>query len=80
MSLNTKMEKILKKKSTLEKKLVTEGLTKKENDLLKSIKRSLNEAPIDYEGPERMDPNIERKITGKETPFSKHPEIGRAHV
>ena len=33
MSHNIKMEKILKKKSTLEKKLITEGLTKKENDL-----------------------------------------------
>jgi hypothetical protein len=75
MSHNIKMEKILKKKSTLEKKLITEGLTKKENDLLKTIKRTLNEAPIDYEGPERMDPNIERKITGKETPFSKHPAM-----
>lgn len=75
MSHNTKMENILKKKSILEKKLVTEGLTKKENDLLKTIKRTLNEAPIDYEGPERMDPNIERKITGKETPFSKHPAM-----
>jgi len=69
------MEKILKKKSTLERKLMTEGLTRKENDLLKTIKRALNEAPIDYEGPERMDPNIERKITGKETPFSKHPAM-----
>jgi len=69
------MEKILKKKSTLERKLMTEGLTRKENDLLKTIKRVLNEAPIDYEGPERMDPNIERKITGKETPFSKHPAM-----
>jgi len=54
---------------------MTEGLTRKENDLLKTIKRVLNEAPIDYEGPERMDPNIERKITGKETPFSKHPAM-----
>lgn len=75
MSHNIKMEKILKKKSTLERKLMTEGLTRKENDLLKTIKRALNEAPIDYEGPERMDPNIERKITGKETPFSKHPAM-----
>jgi hypothetical protein len=75
MSHNIKMEKILKKKSTLERKLMTEGLTRKENDLLKTIKRVLNEAPIDYEGPERMDPNIERKITGKETPFSKHPAM-----
>lgn len=75
MSLNRNMENIIKKKLTLEKKLVNEGLTKKENDLLKSLRRSLNEAPIDYEGPERMDPNIERKITGKNTPFSKHPAM-----
>jgi len=39
------------------------------------IKRVLKEAPIDYEGPERMDPSIERKILGKETPYSKHPAM-----
>jgi hypothetical protein len=39
------------------------------------VKRVLNEAPIDYEGPERMDPSIERKILGKETPYSKHPAM-----
>ncbi len=39
------------------------------------VKRVLKEAPIDYEGPERMDPSIERKILGKETPYSKHPAI-----
>lgn len=41
----------------------------------KIVKRVLNEAPIDYEGPERMDPSIERKILGKETPYSKHPAM-----
>ena len=50
-------------------------MNKKEQDLLKRVRRIINEAPIDYEGPERMDPNIERKITGKETPFSKHPAL-----
>ena len=39
------------------------------------VKRVLKEAPIDYEGPERMDPSIERKILGKDTPYSKHPAI-----
>jgi hypothetical protein len=41
------------------------------------IRRNLNEAPIDYEGPERMDPSIERKILGKETPYSSHPGMPR---
>jgi len=39
------------------------------------VKRVLNEAPIDYEGPERMDPSIERKILDKSTPYSKHPAM-----
>ena len=33
------------------------------------IRKALNEAPIDYEGPERMDPSIERKILDKSTPY-----------
>ena len=41
------------------------------------IRRALNEAPIDYEGPERMDPSIERKILDKSTPYSKHPAMPR---
>ena len=44
MSVNYKMEKILKTKNDLEKKLVREGLTFKENSLLKEIKKSLSEA------------------------------------
>jgi len=47
-------------------RLYTEGVSKKE--LIK-----LMEAPIDYEGPERMEPGIERKITGKETPYHNFP-------
>jgi hypothetical protein len=35
----------------------------------------LNEAPIDYEGPERMAGDVERKITGKETPYHNFPAI-----
>ena len=75
MSVNYKMEKILKTKNDLEKKLVREGLTFKENSLLKEIKKSLSEAPIDYEGPERMGQDIERKITQKQTPYHGHPSI-----
>jgi hypothetical protein len=43
----------------------------------KIVKRVLKEAPIDYEGPERMDPSIERKILSKSTPYSKHPAMPR---
>lgn len=52
----------------LNKKLRTEGLTKKE--FLRLV-----EAPIDYEGPERMEPGIERKITGKQTPYHGFPAV-----
>ena len=52
----------------LNKKLRTEGLTKKE--FLRLV-----EAPIDYDGPERMEPGIERKITGKETPYHGFPAV-----
>lgn len=68
----------------LEKKLVTEGLTKKEHSVLREYKEKLSEAPIDYEGPERMEPGIERKITSKETPYSKDfpaiPKMDRDYV
>jgi hypothetical protein len=33
------------------------------------------EAPIDYEGPERMAGDVERKITGKQTPFHNFPAM-----
>jgi hypothetical protein len=75
MSLNIEMEKKLNVKNQLEKKLVKEGLTKKEKTILENLKTNIKEAPIDYEGPERMDPNIERKITGKSTPYSTHPAM-----
>ena len=52
----------------LKRRLYTEGVSKKE--LIK-----LMEAPIDYEGPERMEPGIERKITGKQTPYHDFPAI-----
>ena len=56
-------------------KLVLEGLNNVEMNRLASISARLNEAPIDYEGPERMEPGIERKITGKETPYHNFPAI-----
>ena len=65
------MKKELMLKKQLEKKLVTEGLTKKERTIL----NRLTEAPIDYEGPERMEPGIERKITSKQTPYHNFPAI-----
>jgi hypothetical protein len=49
------------------------NITNREIDNI--VKRVLKEAPIDYDGPERMDPSIERKILGKETPYSKHPAM-----
>jgi hypothetical protein len=60
----------------IKKKLYTEGISKK--DFVR-----LMEAPIDYEGPERMDRGIERKITSKETPyhnFPAMPEMDRDYV
>jgi hypothetical protein len=47
-------------------------------DLVNRLRRRLNEAPIDYEGPEKMSPDIQSKIEKKETPFSSmkgFPEI-----
>ncbi len=52
----------------IKNKLYTEGITKKE-----FIR--LMEAPIDYEGPERMDRDVEKKILGKETPYSNFPAM-----
>jgi hypothetical protein len=75
MSLNKSAKKMLEIKNRLEKKSVSEGLLRGERKVLNEIKSKLYEAPIDYEGPERMDPGIERKITSKETPFSSHPAI-----
>lgn len=72
MALNTKIENKIKIKNQLERKLVREGLTKSENALLKKL---ISEAPIDYEGPERMEPGIERKITQRETPYAEHPAL-----
>ena len=52
----------------IRKRLYTEGISKKE--LLKIM-----EAPIDYEGPERMAGDVEKKITGKKTPYHNFPAM-----
>ena len=46
MSVNLKLEKILKVKSDLDKKLVNEGLTDNQQTMLKEINRRLNEEPV----------------------------------
>jgi len=38
-------------------------------------RRNISESPIDYEGPERMDSSIEKKITDKTTPYAGHPGL-----
>jgi hypothetical protein len=75
MSVNLKLEKILKVKSDLDKKLVNEGLTDNQQTMLKEINRRLNEAPVSYDGPERMEPGIERQITQRQTPYAEHPAL-----
>ena len=75
MSLNIDMEKKIKESQGLKRTLVNESLTKKERDVINSVKKMISEAPIDYEGPERMDPNIENTITKKETPFHGNPAV-----
>jgi len=58
----------MKNYNNLKRRLYEGGISKKE--LL-----SLMEAPIDYEGPERMAGDVERKITGKQTPFHNFPAM-----
>jgi hypothetical protein len=60
----------------IKKRLYTEVISKK--NLLRIM-----EAPIDYEGPERMAGDVERKITGRETPyhgFSAIPNMDRDFI
>ena len=73
MSLNNKMENILQVKNDLEKKLVREGLTINEMNLLNEVKNNISEAPIDYSdvGGARMNPQLQRSVEGGETPYSK---------
>ena len=69
------MKNLIEEREHLRAKLVLEGLSNLEMTRLAVINTKLNEAPIDYEGPERMEPGIERKITGKETPYHNFPAI-----
>jgi len=73
MSLNNKVEKILKIKNTLEKKLMNEGLTKSEKTILDKARIQLTEAPIDYTGAggARMSSQLQSKIEGGQTDFNK---------
>ena len=73
MSLNNKVEKILKIKNTLERKLMNEGLTKSEKGILDKVRIKLAEAPIDYTGAggARMSPQLQSKIEGGQTDFNK---------
>jgi hypothetical protein len=75
MSANLKMEKAIIAKKILEEKLVNEGLTNKEKLVLSEIKTRLKEAPVSYDGPERMEPGIERKINQRQTPYAEHPAL-----
>ena len=75
MSANLKMEKAIIAKKILEEKLVNEGLTIKEKLVLSEIKTRLKEAPVSYDGPERMEPGIERKINQRQTPYAEHPAL-----
>jgi hypothetical protein len=75
MSANLKMEKAIVAKKILEKKLVNEGLTNKEKLVLNEIKTRLNEAPVSYDGPERMEPGIERQINQRQTPYAENPML-----
>jgi hypothetical protein len=69
------MKNLIEEREHLRAKLVLEGLSNLEMTRLAIINNKLNEAPIDYEGPERMEPGIERKITSKETPYHNFPAI-----
>ena len=69
------MKKLIEQRDELRVKLVLEGLSNAEMNRLAKLSSKINEAPIDYEGPERMEPGIERKITGKETPYHNFPAI-----
>lgn len=73
MSLNNKVEKILRVKNTLERKLMNEGLTKSEKGILDKVRIQLAEAPIDYTGAggARMSQQLQSKIEGGQTDFNE---------
>jgi hypothetical protein len=72
MSLNNKVEKILKIKNTLERKLMNEGLTRSEKTILDKVRIQLVEAPIDYTGAggARMSRDLQSKIERGQTDFN----------
>jgi hypothetical protein len=70
-----KMNKILETKHILERRLVREGLTYRQQNMLNEINKTLSEAPVDYDGPERMGRDIEDKINQRQTPFHGNPAI-----
>ena len=59
----------------IEKKLLFETLTKKERNILREMNKIVSEAPIEYEGPERMEPGIQRDIEQKRTSYHGHPSV-----
>jgi len=74
MSLNKNMEKYFKVKKTLERKLVSEGLTRDEKYLLERVKKEINEAPMTFGsevGGGRPSRNLQGKIERGELPLSK---------
>jgi hypothetical protein len=62
------LELILNNMKNINKKLYTGGIPKK--DFIR-----LMEAPIDYEGPERMASDVEGKIISRKTPYNEFPAI-----
>ena len=42
------------------------------------MKRKINESPISYDSPERMDPSLQSKIEKGETPFSENPGLPKS--
>ena len=74
MSLNKNMEKYFKVKKTLERKLVSEGLTRDEKYLLERVKKEITEAPMSFGsevGGGRPSRNLQGKIERGELPLSK---------
>lgn len=68
------MEKYFKVKKTLERKLVSEGLTRDEKYLLERVKKEINEAPMTFGsevGGGRPSRNLQGKIERGELPLSK---------
>ena len=72
MSLNENMEKFLKVKKTLERKLMREGLTKREKVLLEQVNSEIAEAPITYDDGARMEPSRQSKFEKGENPYKKY--------